>query len=1363
MMEEKSKLDLLLSSFQRCIDSDSPSSSITHLLVMSQAQITPNLFDNYSSQSIAKSFTEIWRFFLFCASNPSSSVRLLCYRATGSFLLKMMRHFPVLVQKTFSDITMESTIDVKSSGIIAGSFAFISKNVGTPFLEQFLDMTPVFHHLTISDSMFSEHLPSIISNLGDLGVDWYRTLLHSFLEVYFNLNSSNNDCLKTYNNTISSNNNILKSISEIIKHNKVILMNEVLQFINEKNDYKLFLSLISFILASVKFDLNSFDLSFLAKSALDVLNDIDNSSLIDIDCALQILSTNSNTFSLNIIHDKDEDFRFILKTKDEENQIVFNAHKCLSRPSFYLLKCPIEFCLPNESDGVLTLTSKFKELANIIKTDTSKIEYLFDVFSKYISSKYNEQVSAAIQGISICLPELIEKIDHNKMLKLLKSIIFTEIEGWFHAVDVLLVIEKLNVGQIYDFFGNNGLIDFIDILLKLLLIKNNRVKSLIIKILQNYISPLTYELITNRIAESINFYDDESLIPTLEILTNLLNSLPNYPKTHLNYLLYVFIDYFPFSKNNLLLMHKIFDFFCCFDLSSFTIENINYPFLSAQLVLVASLQIVSGFSLSEKFVPEKKLQKMISFIDKDIQSKDIDVISEKELDYKDYLAPAYSALKFINKLSSIFIDNDFAETLLSQLVVIFPLESLMLLENYWNKLSQKNKSSILYNAIKNLTFIQDCQYVMILCKLFFDYFEEFGTTEESKNKVLNFVVFLLKNKRYKTPEQLSVFSAFQSFFLDKSKENISQLKIQQNKEITYDKLSFCDKKFKFINYTLDNLTEEQNIDSPIIITQLKLNKYSFNVDKIQQIFDYCIKIDDKNLLELLLNYVSKQKIKINIDNKINLPTNLKPLIIQFMKSNKYKELDEIGNYYKQNYDGIPQELFTALVSSFPDDYIEFLQNQEKVTKIQLSSLLKSISRISFYQNKFPLLIINLIRSLKSEKKIEYCLMILSILTYRMKSISENLAIQITDVIEKNCKNHLYISSLLLFLLIQKYQSFRLYMLTSKCIQLATPISPELYFLNYILVNYDKKNSYDPKITPKLQVPFLQLKLPSSYLCAIKIIKLFSSSFPDSKELFAKYNLTLIMNNISAYLNIYPIPENLMSLINLFLSSSMPKKIYSKILSDLDKWLPKQNEASFHPFCNYIVNIYKICSKIKSNQITTILQVMETLKTTPGNSFLMSKYLKLLDVVTSEEIEKETYAMNSVTTWLENGIINSDCYFSYNIIYDWCVYLYKNVYFTEFLPILTIHFIKYGNRFFPIFAGITKFIQTFLTQNTDKDKKEQLLLSIQAAADMFEITCRAHGKAISLIPNKNMTKASLQLSLFDKDCEKSETILSSINK
>ena len=67
------------------------------------------------------------------------------------------------------------------------------------------------------------------------------------------------------------------------------------------------------------------------------------------------------------------------------------------------------------------------------------------------------------------------------MLKLLKSIIFTEIEGWFHAVDVLLVIEKLNVGQIYDFFGNNGLIDFIDILLKLLLIKNNRVKSLIIK------------------------------------------------------------------------------------------------------------------------------------------------------------------------------------------------------------------------------------------------------------------------------------------------------------------------------------------------------------------------------------------------------------------------------------------------------------------------------------------------------------------------------------------------------------------------------------------------------------------------------------------------------------------------------------------------------------------------------------------------------------------------------------------------------------------------------------------------------------------------------------------------------------------
>ena len=53
----------------------------------------------------------------------------------------------------------------------------------------------------------------------------------------------------------------------------------------------------------------------------------------------------------------------------------------------------------------------------------------------------------------------------------------------------------------------------------------------------------------------------------------------------------------------------------------------------------------------------------------------------------------------------------------------------------------------------------------------------------------------------------------------------------------------------------------------------------------------------------------------------------------------------------------------------------------------------------------------------------------------------------------------------------------------------------------------------------------------------------------------------------------------------------------------------------------------------------------------------------------------------------------------------------------------------------------------LAFGTDKDKKEQLLLSIQAAADMFEITCRAHGKAISLIPNKNMTKAAIILKLI----------------
>jgi hypothetical protein len=138
-------------------------------------------FRRLTDSDVEGALTIVWKFLLFAAANPSSSIRLSAYQTTGSFLLQLTPYFPVQIQRTFSHVSMLTTIDLKSSAIIASAFAFISRGIAFPFLGDFLDSTPVFHHFAISDPIFSEHLSSIVANLGNLGLDWYHTLLHSFL------------------------------------------------------------------------------------------------------------------------------------------------------------------------------------------------------------------------------------------------------------------------------------------------------------------------------------------------------------------------------------------------------------------------------------------------------------------------------------------------------------------------------------------------------------------------------------------------------------------------------------------------------------------------------------------------------------------------------------------------------------------------------------------------------------------------------------------------------------------------------------------------------------------------------------------------------------------------------------------------------------------------------------------------------------------------------------------------------------------------------------------------------------------------------------------------------------------------------
>jgi hypothetical protein len=202
----------LTSEIDRVLAGDDPRET-TQILLRVSDEVNWQLLRQHPPDSRNDFFLKLWRFLLFSASHSDTNVRLSTYRTTGAFLLKVTPYYPSALQSTFADLATASTIDnIRSSGVIASAFAFISNFKAPAFLHDFVLDVPVFHHFSNSDPVFSAHLAPIIRHLGRLGMDWMRTLLHCFIEK-----------------VISNSDHYLElAICAIIKHNPLFLMRDLL-------------------------------------------------------------------------------------------------------------------------------------------------------------------------------------------------------------------------------------------------------------------------------------------------------------------------------------------------------------------------------------------------------------------------------------------------------------------------------------------------------------------------------------------------------------------------------------------------------------------------------------------------------------------------------------------------------------------------------------------------------------------------------------------------------------------------------------------------------------------------------------------------------------------------------------------------------------------------------------------------------------------------------------------------------------------------------------------------------------------------------------------------------------------------------
>ncbi|KAK8871158.1 hypothetical protein M9Y10_009071 [Tritrichomonas musculus] len=540
--------------YQSIVEALKPTTSnqdLNRTLYNFQNQINAFIFTRYTLNDVPEIFRSIWKLLLSAAGNSSSTTRLASYRAAGAFLTRVTPYYPDKIHESFSDVTLMATIDVKSSAIIASSFAFISKYIATPFMKKFINQTPVFHHFSSNDPVFSEHLPTIISNLGHLGNDWLKNLLQFFLE-------------KIDESTTASR-YLIKAVTAIVGHNPRFFIRHIIDWMktsskenlkkkDDENDLEIdkkYISLFTFFISGHQKSIEDVDLYCFAKSASLLLNS--NPNLTDIDSSFQMLSTPSNSFRV-VVNDNNstddnsnksikitviktnlklEDNSTVVDDENEKVEITIETEKLIRRPSFYMINLPLESLKPSPDDSNLVLGAKFKSISQYytgqrirqIDNEDRTLE-VFDIYEPYLKRDYNETRSSALQGLALCINKFIEKVPSEKLKTPLQQILLAETISWFHSFDILRIIRNI---QDYRLFIDKLGVDLFVLLLKQLIgfcfCDHESLSNESTLVLSDIVTMANLDIIVQAIHDKTDFFDSSSLKHSVSTMSAIIEKV----------------------------------------------------------------------------------------------------------------------------------------------------------------------------------------------------------------------------------------------------------------------------------------------------------------------------------------------------------------------------------------------------------------------------------------------------------------------------------------------------------------------------------------------------------------------------------------------------------------------------------------------------------------------------------------------------------------------------------------------------------------------------------------------------------------------------------------------------------------------
>lgn len=1208
------------------------------------------------------------------SGNPSSNTRLASYRATGTFLTRITPYYPKLMHESFSEVTLNSTVDVKSSAVIASTFGFISTFIARNDLDIFLKTTPVFHHFSILDPQFSDHLAPVISNLGHLGIEWHKNLLHSYLEQISGVPSRD----------------LIKAISAIAHNYPKVMLKEIIEFLKDHSSFSKNLTLLAYLLSNNSNLLVGVDLYPIAETAIQVLSH--QASTADLDCAIQLLSIHSDSFRSKV---DDEQNGFVhIKiynyNNSETKECSLEVKLVQSTPSFYLLELPYELVIPNDQDSLLVLSSKFKTLG-MIANKMNQVSKIYDIFEKYLGTEYNETTSSAMAGFSLCINKFMKDVAAQRLYSLLRQTIFVKVISWFHASDILNVLKSIDVASFTEKFGDHFFIEVLDTVVQFCFSANEKLSAVSLTTLMDLTTQNNFELVLKTVINHSDIFDSFMFTRTLGIMVAILSEFPSESQQMSDFIRQV-TEASLLYTDSVQILSLIFEFISKAHLDA-SEPNINQVAHIAFSIVQASIESISGIKWEN--IINNDIKYYTQLIQTDFQGSNTDFVTEPAQDFKSFMDPLKMGLHYLFSLPPKLLEQNMLSQMIVKSTRLFPYEVSTYLLKTWDLHLPEKQELFINKAVEVIQYVGDNRVQAIWTQICMK-----AENSSSDYKFKEMIVFLHK---------------FAVFYLNHAQESDLKLAIPfiefllsfdtyEDTNTVHSYISCCSDKEKslILSPTIINkfpdIFEGIKPVTPIKKVEIQLGQdkiaipTKFNEIQCQYLFEQIVRTGDLDLLDQLLKLALENKFNLSI-KYIKFPPATIPLVARYLMVSDPNvfSTDEALSKVRTSW----RPLCIKKLEQNPNKLVESLLEQEKVKRHVILDLMSTISDIKYDTNRLEQFAYKILLKAKTLHKFQTALRFMAVTIYERESLSVSFSTTFIGAIEGKLKEIDSCGLALCLLLISKKMKVdkEFYQFTKKITSLVGRFTVSYEQICMIFVPVYNNNlyfgrSYIADITESINL-MLNSDSPSMFIAGATLLEQVALTLPidQGNQVIAQTHEVIIRK----FRQIARLPNIMMQLSKtvccIILQSRLPTVRMHLINATLNQFKLSPLFASFVDS----LRIYPIALRV-------LLPASEAFQQISNYSLdLMSSSFRHFIYCTKERITKlkndndaiETLILDLLLSWVK--MTHSPLTLSYEL--DQFIVLMKPHFTPEhILSIICFQIMKSLDYFHPVLLSIAKFIK-----------------------------------------------------------------------